>query len=72
MTQGCENVVATDFEKCEWDPLTFEEKNQLLFLREKQLLDMFLERNDISKAQYKSLFSIFTLLIKRYNIKKNR
>lgn len=68
MTQGCENVVATDFEKYEWDPLTFEEKNQLLFLREKQLLDMFLERNDISKAQYKSLFSIFILLIKRYNI----
>lgn len=52
MTQGCENAVDTDFEKREWETLTYEEKNRLLFLRQKRLLDMFLERNAISKAQY--------------------
>ena len=36
-----------------------EEKNRLLFLRQKRLLDMFLERNAISKAQYeKSLHDL--------------
>ncbi len=50
MTQGSENAVDTDFEKREWETLTYEEKNRLLFLRQK-LLDMFLERNAISKAQ---------------------
>lgn len=52
MTQGCENAVDTDFEKREWETLTYEEKNRLLFLRQRRLLDMFLERNAISKAQY--------------------
>ena len=51
MTQGSENAVDTDFEKREWETLTYEEKNRLLFLRQKRLLDMFLERNAISKAQ---------------------
>ena len=59
MTQGCENAVDTDFEKREWETLTYEEKNRLLFLRQKRLLDMFLERNAISKAQYeKSLHDL--------------
>lgn len=59
MTQGCENAVDTDFEKHEWETLTYEEKNRLLFLRQKRLLDMFLERNAISKAQYeKSLHDL--------------
>ena len=58
MTQGCENAVDTDFEKREWETLTYEEKNRLLFLRQKRLLDMFLERNAISKAQYESLHDL--------------
>lgn len=56
MTQGSENAVDTDFEKREWKTLTYEEKNRLLFLRQKRLLDMFLERNAISKAQYEKSF----------------
>lgn len=59
MTQGSENAVDTDFEKREWETLTYEEKNRLLFLRQKRLLDMFLERKAISKAQYeKSLHDL--------------
>ena len=59
MTQGCENAVDTDFEKREWETLTYEEKNRLLFLRQKRLLDMFVERNVIATAQYeKSLHDL--------------
>lgn len=59
MTQESENAVDTDFEKREWETLTYEEKNRLLFLRQKRLLDMFLERKAISKAQYeKSLHDL--------------
>ncbi len=53
----------TDFEKREWETLTYEEKNQLLFLRQKKLLDMFLERNAISKAQYEKSLTDLTLKI---------
>ena len=53
----------TDFEKREWETLTYEEKNQLLFLRQKKLLDMFLERNAISKAQYEKSLPDLTLKI---------
>lgn len=42
-----------DFENYEWESLTYEEKNRMLFFRQKRLLDMFLERNAISKDQYK-------------------
>lgn len=52
----------TDFEKREWETLTYEEKNQLLFLRQKKLLDMFLERNAISKAQYEKSLTDLTFL----------
>ena len=39
--------------------LTYEEKNRLLFLRQKKTLDMFLERGAISKAQHdKSLHDL--------------
>lgn len=60
MTQGSENAVDTDFEKREWETLTYEEKNRLLFLRQKRLLDMFLERNAISKAQHEKSFHDLT------------
>ena len=36
----------------EWDNLTPEEKKKQLFLKQKQTLDLFLERNAISKTQY--------------------
>ena len=35
-----------------WENLSPEEKKRELFLRQKRTLDMFLERNAISKAQY--------------------
>ena len=36
----------------EWEKLTPDEKKKQLFLRQKNLLKTFLERNAISKAQY--------------------
>ena len=43
----------------EWSLLTYEEKNRLLFLRQKKKLVMFLERGAISQAQYdKSLHDL--------------
>ena len=35
-----------------WDSLTPEEKNHQLFLRQKNTLDLFLERGTISQAEY--------------------
>ena len=35
-----------------WENLTPEEKKKQLFLRQKHTLDLFLERNAISKEQY--------------------
>ena len=46
-------------ENPEWSSLTYEEKNRLLFLRQKKTLDMFLERGAISQAQHdKSLHDL--------------
>ena len=36
----------------EWSTLTQEEKKYQLFLNQKNTLDLFLERNAISQAQY--------------------
>lgn len=36
----------------QWEALTPEEKKKQLFLRQKELLDTFLERNAISQTQY--------------------
>ena len=41
-----------NIESKEWSSLTYEEKNRLLFLRQKKTLDMFLERGAISQAQH--------------------
>lgn len=41
-----------DLNQIEWEKLTPEEKKKQLFFRQKKLLDTFLERNAISKAQY--------------------
>ena len=48
-----------NIENKEWASLTYEEKNRLLFLRQKKTLDMFLERGAISQAQHdKSLHDL--------------
>lgn len=48
-----------NIENKEWSSLTYEEKNKLLFLRQKKTLDMFLERGAISQAQHdKSLHDL--------------
>ena len=36
----------------EWEQMSREEKHQQLFLKQKNTLDLFLERNAISKEQY--------------------
>ena len=42
-----------------WSALSYEEKNHQLFLKQKDLLDGFLERGAISKAQHdKSLHDL--------------
>ena len=48
-----------NIENKEWSSLTYEEKNRLLFLRQKKTLYMFLERGAISQAQHdKSLHDL--------------
>lgn len=39
-------------EQTAWEQMTPEEKKKQLFLNQKRTLDLFLERNAISKAQY--------------------
>lgn len=42
-----------------WSKLTYDEKNHQLYLKQKQLLDQFLKKKAISKAQYeKSLHDL--------------
>ena len=41
-----------DLNQIEWENLTPQEKKKQLFIKQKKLLDTFLERNAISKAQY--------------------
>ena len=53
------NKALTALEEAEWSSLTHEEKNRLLFLRQKKTLDTFLERGAISQAQHdKSLHDL--------------
>ena len=46
----------------EWGSLSIEEKNKQLFFQQKHTLDLFLERNAISEAQYNK--SLGDLIIK--------
>ena len=39
-------------EQKDWDSLSPEEKKKALYLKQTRLLDTFLERNAITKAQY--------------------
>ena len=43
----------TNDEKVAWDGLSHEEKNYQLYLKQKELLDLFLKKGAISKEQYK-------------------
>lgn len=46
-------------EQIEWEKLSHEEKKKKLFLKQKNLLDTFLDKNAISQAQYdKSLCNL--------------
>ena len=46
-------------ENAEWDTLSHGEKNHQLFLKQKNMLDMFLERGAITQAQHdKSLHDL--------------
>ena len=48
-----------NIENSTWDHLTYAEKNKQLFLKQKQTLDMFLERGAISQSQHdKSLHDL--------------
>ena len=57
------NKAYTDFTTAQseqrWDSLSYEEKNRLLYERQKALLDLFLEKKAISQAQHdKSLHDL--------------
>ena len=39
-------------QQTEWEQLSPEDKKKQLFLKQKNILDLFLERNAISKDQY--------------------
>ena len=57
-----------NIENKEWYSLTYEEKNRVLFLRQKKTLDMFLERGAISQAQQdKSLHDLIEKMGMRDN-----
>ena len=51
--------MTTEISDPAWDSLTYEEKNKLLFERQKHMLEEFLERGAISQQQYeKSLHDL--------------
>ena len=47
-------------EQTDWEKLSPEEKKIQLYLKQKKLLDDFLERGAISKAQYEKSFGDLT------------
>ena len=47
-------------EAAAWETLSREEKQRRLFLRQKELLDKFLERGAISRAQYEPSLAALT------------
>ncbi len=51
---------ATEEEK-EWENLSYEEKNERLFLKEKRLLETFLEKGAISREQYEKSLGDLTV-----------
>jgi len=52
-------------DQTKWDMLSYEEKNHQLFLKQKTMLEMFLERGAISKEQFeKSLYDHYLVRVK--------
>jgi len=43
-----------------WDSLTYEEKNRQLYFKQKKMLEEFLKRGAISKAQYEKSLNDLT------------
>ncbi len=53
------NQIINDKENADWSSLSYRKKNRLLFLRQKERLDMFQEKGAISQAQHdKSLHDL--------------
>lgn len=51
--------MTTEINDPAWDSLSYEEKNRLLYKRQKRMLEEFLEKGAISKQQYdKSLHDL--------------
>ena len=65
MMQDGENMAA-DIKDPAWASLSYAEKNKELFERQKHILDLFLERGAISKAEYeKSLRDLTAKMAER-------
>lgn len=65
LDEGAE--MTTDIKDPAWGSLSYEEKNRVLYERQKQMLEEFLERNAISKEQYeKSLHDLIEKMTNRY------
>ena len=47
-------------ESREWESLSYEDKKKQLYLQQKDVLDKFLERNAITKADYNKSFGDLT------------
>ena len=63
-----ETNMDVNIENTDWSSLSYEEKNKQLFLRQKKMLDMFLERGAITQTQHdKSLND----LIEKMGVQKN-
>ena len=66
------NQSLIDLENTDWPSLTHEEKNRLLFLRQKKMLDMFLDRGAISQAQHdKSLHDLIEKMGMQAEVESN-
>ena len=66
------NKESADLERADWSSLTHEEKNKLLFLRQKKMLDMFLERGAVSQAQHdKSLHDLIEKMGMQAEVESN-
>ena len=58
----------TDIKDPAWGSLSYEEKNRVLYERQKQMLEEFLERNAISQQQYEK--SLHDLMMRMTNEKR--
>ena len=66
------NKELADLEKPDWSSLNHEEKNQLLFLRQKKTLDILLERGAITQAQHdKSLHDLIEKMGMQAEVESN-